>query len=175
MIRGEFKKFIIIHGEKPLRNCRPNQEFLRILEKGVEIFNEHDIDGIVVSGGVTRKNCIAESVFGRSYLESKVSGLIITEEKSHTTIQNIKFAKELLKKYPIEKLVVVVNQRKLLRYRYIYGRLWKDLKGKIEFIVTPSSFRFWPYLYEFLCLTYALLDIDEKFLPRLSTKIFRNS
>jgi uncharacterized SAM-binding protein YcdF (DUF218 family) len=171
----ELKRFIIVHGEKPYKNRKPHREFIKRLEKAIELADKEIADGIIVSGGATRRDCPTEASFGAKYLRERIHVPIFTEEHSHTTIENIKFTKGMLAHCSPENLIIVSSKKRLFRLRYLYGRLWPKMHGKIEFVGAPDSYGFLFYFLELAYFVYSIFDINEYLLPRLTKKIFRNS
>ena len=165
---------VIVNGEKPYKNCQPHREFTKRLKKAIEVANKENIDGIIVSGGATRKNCSTESSFGAQYLQG-LRVPIFTEEHSHTTIENIRFVKQLLINNSLEKLIVISSQKRLLRLKYLYNRIWPEMRGKVEFVGAPDSYGIYFYFLELAYLVYSIFDINEHVLPRLTKKFFRNT
>lgn len=171
----DLKRVIVVHGEKPQRGCGMHQEFLQRLEKAVEVSHQGGVDGIVVSGGKTREKCMAEAVVGAQYLRERVDVPVFIEEHARTTIQNILFVKKLLCGSSLEYVVVISSTSRLFRLRYLYGRLWPEISTKVEFVGATDSYGWYFYLLEFVYLLYAVFDVRENFLSRLTNKIFRNS
>ncbi|HAQ05897.1 TPA: hypothetical protein DCP13_03865 [Candidatus Azambacteria bacterium] len=170
----ELKRFIIVHGEKPYKGCQPHQEFFKRLEKAIELADKKTVDGIMVSGGTTRKNCPAEASFGAKYLQKSVEIPVFVEENSRTTIENIKFTKEMLIGCSLERVIVISSKKRLFRLQYLYGRLWRETRDKIEFVGVPDSYGIYFYFLELLYFVYSIFDVNEYFLPRLAKKLFRN-
>ncbi len=170
-----YKRLIVVHGEKPNKNNTPHREFLKRLEKTVELAGKGIADGIIVSGGTTRKNSESEASFGAAYLRNKVELPIFTEENSHTTIENIRFIKRMLAHCSPEYLIIVSSKKRMFRLKYLYGRLWPEMHGKIEFVGAPDSYGLFFYFVELTYLMYSIFDINESALARLTKKIFRNS
>lgn len=145
------------------------------LEKAIELAQKEVVDGIIVSGGTTRKNCEAESVFGVKYLQSKTNAKILSEEHSHTTVENIIFTKNILSEYAVNKIIVISSKKRLFRIKYLYQRLWPEMRGKINFVGANDSYGMYFYFLEVIYLIYSIFDINELLLPRLTKKLFRNS
>jgi len=165
---------IIIHGVKLLSDCNPHPDFISRLDKAIGISREISVDSIVVSGGKTRKQCIAEANFGAVYLQGKTSIPVVIENRSTTTIENIKFIQEKIPAGTIETLYAVIGNVNLFRTKYVYKKLWPDIYPKIVFVTAPSH-NILAYLLECIYILYTLIDIREKFLVRIFKKIFRNT
>ncbi|MFA6909454.1 MAG: ElyC/SanA/YdcF family protein, partial [Patescibacteria group bacterium] len=84
MPRQKLHCYIIVHGEKPDGACGMHREFIRRLDTAVESTQKGAFDGIIVTGGVTRKHCTSEASMGAEYLRNKVDIPIMTEGLSHT-------------------------------------------------------------------------------------------
>ncbi|MBI2065283.1 MAG: YdcF family protein [Candidatus Yanofskybacteria bacterium] len=175
MISRELRRFIIIHGEKPYKDCKPHREFLERLEMAIKLASEEVFDAIIVSGGCTRKNCPSEASFGGAFIQSRIDTPILLEEHSHTTVENILFTKELVRNYPLEKLLIVSSEKRLLRLKYLYRRLWPEAYNKIYFVGCRDSYGVYIYILEIIYLIYSIFDVKEHFLPRLAKKFFRNA
>lgn len=178
------KHLLIVNGVQFKKDLAPHPEFIARLEKSISIIKEGHIDLVVVSGGSTRKNHISEAEFGANYIEKAISKhnsiTILKEDKSHTTIENVKFTKILLDKSlsfntrDIEQITLVTTTGRLPRLRYIYKKLWPEIQGRTNYIIAPySQDRILPIL-EFLYLIYTKFDIEEKNLARLAKKVLRN-
>ncbi len=174
MTLEELKHVIIVHGEKPQKGCNPHPEFLRRLEKAVDIANHEEIDGIIVTGGATRKNCKTEAVFGAKYLQDRVSTKVFIEGCSHTTVENIRFTKKFLSDSYLKQVIVISSTKRMLRLKYLYKRIWPEIYGNIMFVGAHDSYGFYFYFLELVYFMYSILDITEYVFPRLTKRWFRN-
>lgn len=174
------KHLLIVNGVQFNKDLSPNLEFITRLEKVIEIVKLQPIDKIIISGGSTRSKYMSEASFGEQYLQKHTNISIFKEEKSHTTIENIKFTKIIitehdeLKSDNIEKIIVVTTSKRLFRLKYLYKKIHPEIVNKIEFIVAPypqpTSLTFLETLYLF----YSMFDINERFLARFIKRALRN-
>jgi uncharacterized SAM-binding protein YcdF (DUF218 family) len=129
-----------------------------------------------VTGGKIRKNAPTEADMGKNYLKNKIRIPTILEKRAKTTIENIKYVKELINKRGrrIEKLAVITSKKRIFKIKYLYKRLWPELKGKIEFHGAkdfyPAIFSLW----ERISLISNAIDINEKFVHRITKRFFRS-
>ncbi|MEG0180910.1 MAG: YdcF family protein, partial [Peptostreptococcaceae bacterium] len=89
------------------------------LDKAIEYYNLNKDTQIIVSGGQGKDELISEAeAMSRYLIEQGVNKKqIIKEDKATTTLENIKFSKEILKnrKDENEKLLIVTNEFHLTR------------------------------------------------------------
>lgn len=87
------------------------------LEEGLRLYNEGYGNLIIVSGGQGPGEDISEAEAMKNFLVSKgVSpGSIIMEDKSFSTLENIKFSGRKMSQYGIKSAVVVSNKYHLKR------------------------------------------------------------
>ncbi|MFA6909484.1 MAG: YdcF family protein [Patescibacteria group bacterium] len=174
MPRQELHCYIIVHGEKPDSTCSIHREFIRRLDKAIKYAQKGTFDGIIITGGITRKNCPSEASMGAEYLRDKTGIPIIIEEASHTTIENIRFTKQLIAQYAPDTLTVVSSAKRMFRIKYLYGQLWPEMQGKFIFVSSSDSYSMFFFALEMIYLVYALLDIGERFIPHITKQLFRN-
>lgn len=184
----KIKHLLIINGVQFKKDLTTDPEFIARLNKAIELANQSTnnkapIDAIIISGGLTRKDCPSEASFGEQYLKKQITTQsipIFKEEESHTTIENIKFTKNLIEKIPefdlnkIEQITIVTTPGRLPRLKYLYKKLWPETQSKTEFVVASYPQNFLLPFTEFLYLIYSVFDIHEKSLARFTKRILRN-
>lgn len=103
------------------------------LDKAIEYYNLNKDTQIIVSGGQGKDELISEAeAMSRYLIEQGVNKKqIIKEDKATTTLENIKFSKEILKnrKDENEKLLIVTNEFHLTRAILISNILGMESDG----------------------------------------------
>ena len=170
-----YHNIAIIHGERPLRDGRQHPDYIKRLNKLVELIREGEpIRAVFITGGSTRINALPEADFGKEYLRKKINIPIIVEDKSRTTIENIKYVKEMVNSGPLSKAYVITSKKRMPRLKFLYKRLWPDLYYKTTFVSSPDKLPSYFYFTEVLCTVYSIFDLNEKFIPKFGKIIFRN-
>lgn len=103
------------------------------LDKAIEYYKLHDDVDIIVSGGFGKNKNITEAQAMYTYLiENGVNkDKIIKEDKATTTLENIKFSQEILKKrkHGDKKVLIVTNEFHLYRSMVIADILGMNNEG----------------------------------------------
>lgn len=168
-------KVLLIHGEKPLRNKALHPAFEQRLKLAVILDKTNDYDLIIISGGQTRQQFPAESIIGYEYLKNQISTSITQESQSKTIIENINFSKNILQRYEIDRLDIVISQSKQFRTEYLWRNLWPDVYPRCKFYGALDNYFFLLPVLELFYFLYSMLDIKEAFLPKITKRIFRNN
>ena len=166
---------LLIHGEKPLKNKALHPAFEERLKLALKLSNNNDYDLILISGGQTRSNQPSEASSGYAYLRNKTTVPIILEENSKTTIENILFSRNVLQNYNITGIDIITGKRWSRRGKYLYKKLWPEIYNKARFFAARDFYPFLYYLAEVAYYLYALVDIEERWLPKITKRLFRNS
>lgn len=166
--------YIIIHGEKHNSDCSIHSAFKERLKKAILISKKQKNSIIIILGGKTRKNCISESKAGKNFLRYKIKKKIIVEQKSKTTIENIKFLKKILNHKKFHKLYVITSKKRIFRLKLLYQMFWPGIYLKIKFIPSKDSYPLFFYLKEIIYLLFNYIDSNEKGITFITKKLFRN-
>jgi len=118
-------KIILILGNRLSKSGKMTEILRGRLDKGIKNYNKNDI--FLVSGGNIAKAKHTEAYMMKKYLLKKLpNARIITESKSISTKENIKFSKNILKNYKCE--VLLVTSKNHLKK---VNKLIKDLDWKL--------------------------------------------
>ncbi len=171
---------IIVHGEKPLKNCGMHPAFKERLKCAVHIYHTYksEVSAIIVTGGETRKGCITEATSGATYIEGRVSCPILTELHARSTSENVRFCKKIVSQnthYKEYTIIAITSKKRVRRARYLYARLWKSTYPRLRILGAKDFYSPFYILCEFLYLLYDHIDPREYTLARLTKKIFRNT
>jgi hypothetical protein len=169
------RNILLIHGEKPGRDNALHLAFKERLELALELIERNNYDLILVTGGQTRNFFPPESQIGYEYLRYKTRLPVIQENRSHTTVENILFCREVLSEYQIGHIDIITSKVRLRRFKYLYKRLWPELSDKCRIFGAKDSYFFLYPLVEIVYILYSFFDLKEKVVPRLTKKIFRNA
>lgn len=103
------------------------------LDEALEYYNQHEEVTIIVSGGQGEDEVISEAEAMRRYLIANgvAPEYIIKEDQSTTTVENIKYSKEILKQLgdQKEKVLIATNDYHLFRARFIAKVLGVESEG----------------------------------------------
>lgn len=166
------ERIIIVHGEKPLSSGQMHPEFIRRLDKCIEIAQPYDC--IIITGGQTRKNAQPEAQQGQQYLLCKLKNKIILEKEARTTSENIRFVKKMILETRNKTFVAISSLKRIPRLKYLYKRLFPETRGSITFLGVMDDYSIWYSLVECCYFLFAVVDPQEKTIVRLFKKIFRN-
>jgi len=166
---------LLIHGKKPQKHNPMHVAFEECLKLALKLSKGNDYNLILISGGQTRSNQPSEASIGHAYLKNKTTIPIILERNSKTTIENILFSKNILQLYNISHIDAIISGKLLLRYKYLYKKLWPEVYDKADFIGAPVSYPLLYYLIESIYYLYSLVDIKERWLPKITKRLFRNN
>jgi len=169
---------ILVFGEKPLRSGQMNPELALRLDKAKDAISRGGADLLVISGGQTRKNAPTEAEMGQAYVSSTITIPVLLEKNAHSTSENIQFSKKLLAEQhitPIDRLTVITGRKRIWREKYLFRRLWAAMFHQTTFLPATDLHPFHYYGVELVYLLSAIVDPAEKFIARLTKKIFRNA
>ena len=112
------------------------------LDKSIEYLNAHKTTKVICSGGQGVGEVVPESIAMKNYLISKGIGKdrILLEERSKSTIENLVYSREILKKLNAQndKIIIVTSSFNILRVRMIAN----DLNINAGYLGSASKFRF---------------------------------
>jgi uncharacterized SAM-binding protein YcdF (DUF218 family) len=102
------------------------------LDEGLRLFNEGYAGHIIVSGGKGPGEDISEAGAMKNYLEKKGvdPSVIIIEDKSRSTYENIKNSKEKMQQYKFDSGIIVSNKYHLKRASLIAEK--EGIQGSIR-------------------------------------------
>ena len=69
---------------------------------------------------------------------------------------------------------MITSKKKVLRFKYLYYRLWKEVVLKGKFIGTKDNYHCLYPLVERIYLFFVMIDPNESIFARVTKKIFRN-
>lgn len=123
--------FVIVLGAK-IHNDMPSVSLKKRLDKAISILDDNKDIIIIVSGGVGTGEDYSEAYVMKKYLlKMGVENEIIREDRSHSTIENIKFSKEIIDSYDIEnpRIAISTSHYHIFRATYISRKLGLDTYG----------------------------------------------
>ena len=131
-----------------LTDNQPNAEFKRRLNRAATLRGDNDISHIFILGGLTGGNSVTEAAAGKTYLiqQQVPERLLVLEEKSNNTLENFRFAKQLIDESDGGCAALVTS-----RYHLARCRVMADSLG-IEHQLCGAEARFAPTLINILCL-----------------------
>ena len=90
-------------------NNKPSPVFRERINHAVNLYKNRNVNKLIFTGGVGVGKPISEAEAGKQYaIQNGVNELdILTETKSHTTNQNLKYAKEVAQQHNLSKFLVV--------------------------------------------------------------------
>lgn len=145
--KGKNYDYIIIHGAGLLNGERVSPLLAKRIDKGIEAFKRFDGKAkIIVSGGKGSDERISEAEAMKRYLIEKNIGeeSIICEDKSTTTLENLKYSKKIMdyekKKY---KCIFVTNNYHVFRTGLFAKKINLKAEGlgcKTALYYLPSAF-----------------------------------
>lgn len=136
----------VILGNKVNEDGTLSERLEKRLETGVELYKNHRIKKIIVSGGLGKEGYYEGSKM-KEYLISKniPNSVIIVDNKGDNTRLTVKNTLEIQKKYPFKSLIVVSQYFHVTRTK----KLFKDKGFKNINSVSPRYFE-WRDLYSIL-------------------------
>ncbi|MDH6365185.1 uncharacterized SAM-binding protein YcdF (DUF218 family) [Enterococcus sp. PF1-24] len=134
----------------------PSKSLQERLDKAIQYFTNHPEITIIVSGGQGTDEADSEANVMAKYLIKNgiPEAQIIRENKSTSTLENLKFSNELV---PLNNAVVVTNDYHMSRTKSIAKRLGFHLEGSSA--TTDNSSKYHSYLREILAMGYHLLFV----------------
>jgi hypothetical protein len=169
---------IIVFGEKPLRSGQMHPELKLRLNKALDIIKQTGGDLLIITGGQTRSNTQTEAEMGLAYVNNKTTTPILLEKNARSTSENIRYTKQLLSDNHLsatENFSVVTGQKRIWREKYLFRKLWAEAFPRTTFYGATDLHSFWYYGVELPYFLFAIMDPQERYLARLTKKVFRNS
>lgn len=98
---------------KELQQGRADDEFRRRLNRGSELYRHQGIQRLIILGGKTSKDGPSEAHAGREVLLSLgiPDEVIVLEERSRHTLENLRNARDLLEKEGCQKRIGLISSR----------------------------------------------------------------
>lgn len=170
------KRVLVVHGEKPLSSGKIHPNFIERLKVALKLVKKEKFDFVIITGGKTRRKFTSEAEMGKKWLSGRIGNLLL-EHGARTTIQNIEDTKGLIEreKIKIGKIVLIASKKRIPRVKFLYRRIWPEIYPKVKFVGAKD---FYPLVYWFVeWASYPLdvFDIKEKFILKITAKIFRNA
>ena len=171
------KSYIIVHGEKSLRNGDMHPAYKSRLNAVLNLIKYHTYDEILITGGYTRDGQVSEAEIGYKYLKPKTNLPIHLEKQAHTTIENVLFTHqhEQCKHEHIQSAVVITSSVRVPRVRYLYKKHWPQLYERVSFIGTQDHYFPLYFLLEYIYWMFDILDPKERYVIKLAKCLFRNA
>ena len=117
-------KIILILGNRLSKSGKMTKILKERLDKAIKYYNKNDV--FLVSGGNIAKAKHTEAYMMKKYLLKNLpNAKIITESKSISTKENIKFSKNILKDYKCDILLVTSKDHLKKVSKLVKGLNWK--------------------------------------------------
>ena len=98
-------KIIVILGYKLLKNGNMSNILIKRLNKAIGLYKKNDI--FLVSGGKNQNTTHTEAYMMKKYIENILPNVkILTEAKSKTTIENIKYINPIINLFKCKKILI---------------------------------------------------------------------
>ena len=100
---------------------KPSPIFQARLDQAQKLYAAAHAPRIIVTGGKTPRNTIADSRAGKDYLaQHRVNpDDVFTEDESRTTLQNLMFAREIMKTRQFRSAILVSHDFHMMRARHM--------------------------------------------------------
>ncbi|AOY77638.1 YdcF family protein [Clostridium formicaceticum] len=110
---------------------QPSHMLTYRLNKALELYEEGYASTIIVSGAQGEDEWITEAAAMKAYLVDKGidSEVILKEENSFSTFQNLYYSKEIMDKQALESAIIVTNAFHVHRALMIGNRLGMDVSS----------------------------------------------
>lgn len=181
---------IIVLGNKPLEDDSLDREYKDRCDWALSVARHEAYESykgsscvIVLTGGSTVAGKPTESEVASVYLEEKIEPftfekpLVLLEQKSRTTPENIVYTLELLRERGIvpTKLTVIGRKSQILKTCIIVSRIWDLGNPRVNFIAGIDTTPFWYQCLDqtLMCLISAL-DPYDRWILSIFKKISRN-
>ncbi len=115
----------------------PSPVFEERLRHAAALFDSGQVDWIVLTGGVGQGDALTEAEAGRNWLiaEGIPADRLLIETQSHTTRENLAFARPLLAEHDVHRILIVSDPLHMRRATRIAADLGLDAHPS----PTPSS------------------------------------
>lgn len=117
--------------------AEPSPVFRERLNHGIELLKSGKVDWLILTGGCPDGSEIAEATVGRAYAirHGVPEDRILVETQSHTTYQNLYYAREVARQNHVKTVVIVSDPFHLRRAMRIAAELGLDARAS----GTPTS------------------------------------
>lgn len=115
---------------------KDNQKYKQYLDRSAQVVKDNQVDKVIFCGGFTKSGInISEAQSMSDYfkeLEPEIDSKIILEDKSITTLENIRFTSEVLSKnnFKPEKIIIICDSIRLAKVFYFSLAYFSHLFGK---------------------------------------------
>jgi uncharacterized SAM-binding protein YcdF (DUF218 family) len=112
-----------------LSNGNLPREFILQMEKAIQLLRQSPASAeLLISGGITRPGFPSEARAALYFVPQDLFFRVRLEEESLSTRQNIIFAKRLFHYQNADCVVVVTSRGHAWRARYLFRKLWPEMK-----------------------------------------------
>ena len=132
---------IIVSGNSPNPNNRPNLFLRKRLETAVALYNKGVSEKMILSGAKVRNEYVEAEVMERYCLEHGVPADAITlKRQASSTIENARYTAEIMRSSSLRSACVITNRHHIARTELIFS-IYLD-----EFVVIPRKENFVTYI-----------------------------
>ena len=112
----KYKVGLVILGKR-LEHQKVSADYAKRLLRALALYKEGQVEQIVILGGKTSMGDSSEAIEGRHYLEERgiPKGIILTEDTSQHTLENLRNARSLFKTLSVTSATFITNRYHLLR------------------------------------------------------------
>ncbi|EMT38283.1 DUF218 domain-containing protein [Thermoanaerobacter thermohydrosulfuricus] len=137
----------------------PSPFFRERLEEALRLYNEGYGKYIIVSGGKGPGENISEAKAGKEYLVKKgvPRELILTDDKSFSTYENLLFSKEIMEENSLKTAIIISNKFHLKRVSVIAKRVGIEASFSGVFVKRYVNEEIYGFLREVPALLYIYL------------------
>lgn len=144
----------IVLGYPGLKNGQPSLFMLSRVEKAVQLWKQHHVDYLIMSGGAAHNDMIEATMMKEIAVQLGVpKDAIFIETKARNTYQNLLYTKEILDKYAFHSCLIVTNTWHIKRAQFFVDKFKID--GEMVACRTPDYpkfYLFYTYIHESICM-----------------------
>ncbi|WP_455198268.1 YdcF family protein [Kaarinaea lacus] len=109
---------LLVLGKK-LDNGKADEEYQQRLQRAATLLNQQAVEQVIILGGITGGNPVSEAKAGKDTLVSLGvdASKIVTEDRSRHTLENLRFAREMLGNNATsqQQVAIITNRYHLAR------------------------------------------------------------
>lgn len=166
-------KGIILHGRKLLPQGHLSPDMRKRIASMVSLLNNDYYDVLVITGGVTNKLNKSEAEVIFNDIKHLVNIQVLLEDRSKTTLENIKNTRELIESSNCDHFSVITSKCSVRRFKRLYKLYMPEHFHKLSFEGAENTSTFVSFLMEAVLYAISIIDPKER-LMRPFIKLFRS-